>query len=478
MVSAMHMPALTGLPSLAYAAALPQAVGLGGAMMHMDPTAPRIKEIAPGCELRLMVEDDKHARVRLLPDPRQGPPRPGQPVVSSAEIFGAEMVPGVDYPLLGGTRTAIYTWHGCKVQVSGPTVMEYDAPNVVMRDYLSCAAVLEQRRQRADDMGLPAPRVLVCGSAFSGKSSLCQILCNYALRREHTPLYVDLDTRYSSIRQLQNIPACVCAMPVEHSADEEPARRLAYFFGHIDWSDNPRLYERAVSHLSRVVLAKLGHNTSPEGARVASSGLIVNAPYQPTPELLHKIVEMFEIDVVLILDSEALHATLTKLYANCPRVNGVPKVEVVALPKAGGVVQEKPKRIRFLRALRLRDYFYGVMKDYHPYSVLVDLSDVQIVQIETATLSASMLPIGQEAQQTVECIVRPFSGKMQQLENVLLAVVRANSINEVLYAPMCGLVLVTKVEESALQLLCPAPPPLVSQYLVVGDHKNLRFVDI
>lgn len=76
--------------------------------------------------------------------------------------------------MLGGTRTAIFSWHGCKVQVSGPTVQEYDAPNVVMRDYLCCAAVLEQRRQRADDLGLPAPRVLVCGSAFSGKSVLCQ----------------------------------------------------------------------------------------------------------------------------------------------------------------------------------------------------------------------------------------------------------------------------------------------------------------
>ena len=65
-----------------------------------------------------------------------------------------------DYPLLGGSRTAIYTWHGCKVQVgkcarlenflllslsvqvSGPTVQEYDAPNVVMRDYLCCADTL------------------------------------------------------------------------------------------------------------------------------------------------------------------------------------------------------------------------------------------------------------------------------------------------------------------------------------------------
>merc|ERR1719188_1264451 len=237
------------------------------ALMTIDPAAPRIKEVAAGCELRVIVADDRHARVRLVQEPSHQNPRPGQQLGSTAEMFGAELVPGQEYPLLGGTRTAIYTWHGCKIQVSGPTAREYDAPNVVMRDYLSCAAVLEQRRQRADDLDLPAPRVLVCGSSFSGKSSLCQVLCNYALRREHTPIYVDLDTRYSSCRQLQGLPACVTATPVEHTHDEEPQRRLAYFYGHIDWQDNPRLYERVVFHLSRVVTSKLSYGATPEGAR-------------------------------------------------------------------------------------------------------------------------------------------------------------------------------------------------------------------
>jgi len=446
----------------------------------VDPSAARVKEIGANCELRIIVDDDKTARVKLLPDSSAASTQPGQrkPVTTSAEMFGAELVPNQEYPLLGGTRTAVYTWHGCRVQISGPTAQEYDAPNIVMREYLSCAAVLEQRRQRAVDLDLQAPRVLVCGSAYSGKSSLCQILCNYAMRREHTPIYVDLDTRYSSIRQLQSLPACVTAMPIDHPADEEPHRRQSYFYGHLDWMDNPKNYERVVAHLSRLVTAKLAHNSSAEGARVANSGLIINAPFQPTPELLGKIVELFEVDVIFVLDSESLHASLSKMYADCPRTHGVPKVEVVPLPKAGGVVQANPKRLRFLRALRVRDYFYGVLRDFHPYSVLVDLADVQLVQIETATLSASMLPAGQEAQKSVEFIVRPFSGSPQQLEHAMLAVVRANSMNEVLYAPLCGLVLVTKVEGHALQLLCPAPPPLASQFLLVGDIKNLKFIDI
>lgn len=187
---------------------------------------------------------------------------------------------------------------------------------------------------------------------------------------------------------------------------------------------------------------------------------------------------MFEVDVVFVVDSEGMHADLSRNYADCPKVNGIPKIEIVPLPKAGGVVQSVPKRLRYTRALRVRDYFYGVMRDFNPYSILVDLADVQLVQIEKSTLSSSMLPIGQEAQQTVEFVARTFSGSPQQLEHALLGCVRANSMNEVLYAPMCGLVLVTKVEDNALQLLCPAPPPLPTQYLLVGDIKSLKFVDI
>eukprot|EP00434_Breviolum_minutum_P025943 symbB.v1.2.022936.t1/scaffold2056.1/size90925/10 len=199
---------------------------------------------------------------------------------------------------------------------------------------------------------------------------------------------------------------CQKAVGYHPSLLQEPLNRIAYFFGHLDWSDNPRWYQRVVSHLSRVVSAKLSHATSREGARVSSSGMVVNAPSQPTPALLEKIVEMFEIDVVLVLDSEGLHAALCNMFAGCPKVNGVPKVEVVLLPKAGGVVQAPQKRIRYLRALRVRDYFYGVMRDFSPFSVLVDLSDVQLVQVETSTLSASMLPLGQEAQKTVDFIVQ------------------------------------------------------------------------
>merc|ERR1719161_3152470 len=109
---------------------------------------------------------------------------------------------------------------------------------------MNAACILEQRREKAEELGTLAPRVLVTGSPCSGKSTLCKILCNYSMRRGRSPLFVELDTRYSSIRQLSVFPGCLTAMPMEHTDQEEPPRRFSYFFGYLDWTDEEALYER------------------------------------------------------------------------------------------------------------------------------------------------------------------------------------------------------------------------------------------
>ena len=49
---------------------------------------------------------------------------------------------------------------------------------------------------------------------------------------------------------------------------------------------------------------------------MSASGLIANAPSQPTPELLGRIVELFGIDAVLVLDDESLFASLQGMLNN------------------------------------------------------------------------------------------------------------------------------------------------------------------
>lgn len=62
-----------------------------------------------------------------------------------------------------------------------------------MQYFLNTHHVLENRRKEAHEKGSEGPRVVVVGPTDVGKSSLCKILMNYAIRMEWAPVYVDVD---------------------------------------------------------------------------------------------------------------------------------------------------------------------------------------------------------------------------------------------------------------------------------------------
>ena len=64
----------------------------------------------------------------------------------TVELNGRELVVEQDYPILPGTRCAFFTWTGCTIQITGPSVQEFPATNRWMRDYTNVAAVVERRR--------------------------------------------------------------------------------------------------------------------------------------------------------------------------------------------------------------------------------------------------------------------------------------------------------------------------------------------
>lgn len=80
----------------------------------------------------------------------------------------------------------ILCWLSCPFSryVSEETPMQY---------FLNTHHVLENRRKEAKLKGREGPRVAVLGPVDVGKSSLCKILMNYAIRMDWTPLYVDVD---------------------------------------------------------------------------------------------------------------------------------------------------------------------------------------------------------------------------------------------------------------------------------------------
>ena len=65
----------------------------------------------------------------------------------------------------------------------------------------------------------PPPRVMLAGVTDSGKSTICKILTNYAVRCGSVPLFVDLDIGQGSL----TVPGCVAVCGAEHPVDVEEA---------------------------------------------------------------------------------------------------------------------------------------------------------------------------------------------------------------------------------------------------------------
>ena len=306
----------------------------------------RTKDVRAGTELRITVANDDDLYLRAhskIPD-----------TFATAEIFGMELVMGHEYKIERGTSVAIFTWHGCTIEMRGPTTMEYDATNQSMRDYVNLAGVIEQKRQRAEEMGGSSapPRVLITGSENSGKSTLGVFLANFSLRKHRRPIYVELDPgSFSAHRQLPSIPGTVSAIHIDHSAfelNQEPVhpnrinlhktidqgaqaahlnpdypigKSVSFFYGYENWSDSPEVYWKCIAQLACLVGAKedlietqwavekagnLG--ITADGMRLenpSKGGIIVNCPKNPNPQLLDEIVRLYNINTVVVIEDES-----------------------------------------------------------------------------------------------------------------------------------------------------------------------------
>lgn len=90
--------------------------------------------------------------------------------------------------------------------------------------YLNTHHVLQNLRQQAKESKRAGPRVVVAGPTDTGKSSLCKMLLNWAVRSDHQPTYVDLDIgkpgsllNWYIIQQLLVLTHPGCEVLCEHS---------------------------------------------------------------------------------------------------------------------------------------------------------------------------------------------------------------------------------------------------------------------
>ncbi|XP_025096265.1 polyribonucleotide 5'-hydroxyl-kinase Clp1-like [Pomacea canaliculata] len=387
-------------------------------------------------------------------------------VEGMGEVFGSELAKNKTYNFLPGSKVAVFSFHGCVIKIRGKTEVAYISKETPMTMYLNTHAAMEQMRQKADMEGTRGPRVLVVGPTDVGKSTVCRLLINYAVRMGRSPVLADLDVGQGQI----GIPGTIGALVMERAADVEEGYMqtapLVFHFGHKSPADNITLFNILTSRLAEVinVRSEQSHRVNTSGVIINTGGWVRGTGY----DAIKHGAGAFEVDVILVLDQERLY---NQLKSDMPDF-----VKIVLLPKSGGVVERSQHARAEARDSRIREYFYGIRNTLFPHTFDVKFSDVKIFKIGAPSLPESCLPLGMKAQDNKTKLI-PVLPTMTLLHHVL-SVSAANSPEQnVVETNVLGFVIVTDMdmERSQMTVLAPSPRPLPKSILLVMD---IQFMDI
>ncbi|GLC38630.1 hypothetical protein PLESTB_000454200 [Pleodorina starrii] len=408
-------------------------------------------------ELRLECPNGKPVTIRL----EEG----------TAEVFGTELGRGRSV-CVTGQKVAVFTWDGCRVSVQGEPSVRYVADDTPMTSYLNVHQTLNQRREEAakaapGSAACRGPAVVVVGPTDSGKSTLCRLLGNWAVRSGWQPTFVDLDVGQGTI----TVPGCLSAVPLEVPVDIEEGfiadLPIVFYFGHSSPMENPTLFKALADKLSALLQRRAV--TDP---RVAASGLIINTfgwvdglGY----ELQKHVIQTFQCDVVLVMEQDRLYAQLQQdLKASCPRTT------ILKLAKSGGAVKREGDERRSAREQRVREYFYGTPRTpLQPATQTIRAADLAVYRIGSGPRAPNTaLPLG--AVSLADPLrLQNLPPSLEQLQ-CLLAVSHASTPDQILNANVAGFVLVKDVDTARglVTVTAPAAGPLPGRYLLVGSLRS------
>jgi len=385
-----------------------------------------------------------------------------------AEIFGTELVINTRYQFTTGSKFAIFTYQGCTVLVTGKMEVDpYTSKETPMMIYLNTHAGLEQLRIKAEKDNARGPICMLVGPTDVGKSTVSQILLNYAVRLGRKPIFVDLDVGQGCV----SVPGTIGAMLVERPASVEEGfsqnSPLVYHYGHTTPGHNNVLYKELVSRLADVVRERM------KASRKADvSGVVINTCGWVQAEgydHIKHIAQAFEIDVIIVLDQERVYNVLVKDMPNF--------VKVVLQPKSGGVVSRNKEQRAEGRDSRIKQYFYGPRNNLFPHSFEVNFSDIKdkLYKIGAPELPDSCLPLGMKITNNKTKLVA-VNPNPRDLLNRILSVSFTSAVEDVIMTNVAGFVVVTdvKMEEQKMMVLSPQPRPLPDTLLLLSD---VQYVD-
>ncbi|KAF2739107.1 pre-mRNA cleavage complex II protein-like protein Clp1 [Polyplosphaeria fusca] len=397
----------------------------------------------------------------------------------TAEYFGTELAPTQTYSF-SGTKGAIFTWHGCRLEVSGEAESEYVAEETGMVAYANAHLALEGLRDRGGLEG--GPRVLVVGPENAGKTSLCKILTAYAVKVGRQPMMVNLDPRQGmlSVPGSLSTAAFSSILDVEEGWGSSPISGpspipvkmpLVYHYGLAN-PEEGKVFKPLVTRMALAVISRLE-----EEPLSKSVGFVIDTPGSISAgkggvyDNIEHIVSEFSINVVFVLGSERLYSDLSRKYQNRPTDEAV---NVVRLDKSGGCVDRDEAYMKQFRQAQIRAYFFGSDKEngLAPHSQTSDFGDLNIFRIAEDSSNA----YGHDED---DMYSRP-SGIYEKtiptlsIQNSLLAVTTASPADrqEVIRdASVRGYVYVSDVDETKkkVRLLLPQPGQTPANAMILGS---------
>jgi polyribonucleotide 5'-hydroxyl-kinase len=387
----------------------------------------------------------------------------------SAEIFGAELPLNRAVALPPSASTAAFTWHGCTLALATPdaaATLAYTATDTPMPAYAKAHGLLQRRRDAARVAARPGPRVGVVGPRDAGKTALVGILGSYCVKANGSCCVVDLDVGGTGVAG--GVPGGVAVSVVRNLDVEEGGmvfeKVSAGVYGHVGVKGNLGVAGKVYSGVGSIVDRLMVGGEGWAGCVVDMCGDVEGGDGL---DVLLAGVESVRADVVFVLGGERLFASVRgRLAAN-------PRVEVVLLPKSGGVVPRDEEWRQRERSRRVRDYFYGADGLLNPFSTVVEFASVTVLEVvgEAAVVPDCVLPIG--ATSTLDPLQPRVVALGRELLHAVIGVSQAEREEDVLSSPVHGFVHVSKVDvdRGTMTVLAPSPGRLPGKFLLVGSIK-------
>ncbi|KAG1754357.1 Pre-mRNA cleavage complex II protein Clp1-domain-containing protein [Suillus lakei] len=414
-----------------------------------------------------------------------------------AEVFGAELAEGKTYLFGTECRAAVFTWQGCTLEISRPST-EYVSEETPMAAYANVHIAFEQMRVRALRVlhGSPASDddANANAEATKGKTTVCKILTNYAVRagQNWSPVLVNVDP--SEHHPANPLGSAATSAPTALSSNA--LIPLSYWYGHAETKRNPVLLDRLIRNLGENIRER--DDDDPE-ARV--SGLIVDTPSSfasssgSAPDNRHTLikacVDAFRINVILVVGHEKLTVEMQRLFGS--------RFTVVKIPKSGGVVELDHSYRERVHKYQLHTYMYGQKIDpppgitsamvggeavadlvLSPSSCVVKFGDVMIYRIGAESMApSSALPIGaaRMLSEMQPVLVDPASSSSGLLNSIIALLAPFNPDEserydeEILDLSVVGFLVVTNIDgpNRKMTILAPNQGTLVGKTALLGS---------